>query len=294
MPWLDRSGRFSPLKAAIFAALFLPGLWIAFAYLTGRLEPLPIMQALRNCGLWTIRLLIITLAVTPFRRLFHWPGLIQARRMIGVAAFAYAIAHFSLYVGDQSFALGKVASEIALRFYLTIGFAALLGLCALAATSTDGMLRRLGGRRWRRLHRLIYVIGALGTVHYFLQSKANVSEATVVAGIFLWLMGYRAIVALLGEERRLPIWGVLALGIAAAIVTALGEAAYFWLRIGADPTRVLAADLVFRFGPRPAWFVLMVGLAIAAIAFFRRSAGGKARGRRAERRRALAPEGGAV
>ncbi len=292
-PWLDRSGRFSPLKAAIFAALFLPAAWIAFAYFSGRLEPMPIFQALQQCGLWAIRLLLISLAVTPLRKLFHWPALIQARRMIGVAAFAYAAAHFGLYVVDQSFAFGTVASEIALRFYLTIGFAALLGLSALAATSTDGMLRRLGGKRWRRLHRLVYVIGLLGSIHYFLQSKAAVSEPTVMAGLFLWLMGYRAILALLGEDRRLSVWGLVALALGAAALTALGEAGYFWLRMGVDPARVLAADLMFRFGPRPAWIVLMVGLAVAAIARFRQSAGRQNRERHAERRRALAAEAGA-
>lgn len=294
MPWLDRSGRFSPLKAAIFAALLAPGLWIALAYLGGRLEPMPVSQALHQCGLWAIRLLMVSLAVTPLRRLFHWPQLVPARRMIGVAAFAYAAAHFTLYAADQSFALGTVASEIALRFYLTIGFVALLGLAALAATSTDGMLRRLGGRRWRRLHRLVYLIGLLGTIHYFLQSKANVSEATVVAGVFLWLMAYRAVAALPGEERALPLWGLAALAAGIAIATALGEAGYLWLRLGVDPARVLAADLVFKFGPRPAWIVLMVGLAVAAVALLRHSAGRRHRARRGERRRALAAEAGAA
>ena len=293
-PWLDRGGRFSPLKAAIFAVLFLPAAWIAFAYLAGRLEPMPISQALQQCGLWAIRLLLISLAVTPLRRLFHWARLVQARRMIGVAAFAYAAAHFALYVADQSFALGTVATEIALRFYLTIGFAGLLGLSALAATSTDAMLRRLGGKRWQRLHRLVYAIGLLGSVHYFLQSKAAVSEPTVMAGIFLWLMGYRAILALLGEDRRLPLWGLVALALGVAAATALGEAGYFWLRMGVDPARVLAADLVFRFGPRPAWILLMAGLAVAAVAWLRQSAGRQNRERRTERRRALAVEAGAV
>lgn len=289
-PWRDRSGRFSAFKTAIFAALLLPGAWIAFAYLTGRLEPLPFTQVLRYCGLWAIRLLIVTLAVTPFWRLFHWPELIQVRRMIGVGAFAYAIAHFSLYVIDQSFDLGRVATEIALRFYLTIGFVVLVGLSALAATSTDGMLRRLGGRRWRRLHKLVYPIVLLGVIHYFLQSKAAVGQPTVVAGVFLWLMSYRALQAIPGVERRMPVWAVFALAIAATLATALGEAAYFWARMGADPLRVLGADLVFRFGPRPVWYVLGITLAIAIVALLRNSAGKRGRERRAGRRRALAAE----
>src|SRR5256885_6076125 len=99
------------------------------------------------------------------RRVLQWPRLILVRRMLGVAASAYGLAHISLYLADLKFDLAKAATEIALRIYLTIGFTALLGLAALAATSTDAMVRRLGARRWQRLHRLIYVIALLAVVH---------------------------------------------------------------------------------------------------------------------------------
>src|SRR6185295_6134271 len=103
---------------------------------------------------------MISLAVTPLRRVARFNHLVDVRRMIGVGAFVYAAAHISLYVADQMFDLWKVASEIVLRLYLTIGFIALLGLMALAATSTDAMVRRLGAKRWQRLHQAIYVIAA--------------------------------------------------------------------------------------------------------------------------------------
>ena len=111
----------------------------------GWLEPRPFNEAIHQFGLWTIRLIFLALAVTPLRQILQWPRLILVRRMIGVAAFAYAITHLTLYTADQMFDLAKVASEIVHRIYLTIGFTAVLGLSALAATSTDGMIRRLGG-----------------------------------------------------------------------------------------------------------------------------------------------------
>ena len=122
--------------------------------------------------------------------------------MMGVGAFVYAACHISLYVADQMFDLWKVASEIALRLYLTIGFTALLGLAALAATSTDGMVRRLGGRRWQRLHNIIYGIGLLALIHYFQQTKADVSVPTFVAGLFGWMIGYRLLIKFRNDARR--------------------------------------------------------------------------------------------
>jgi methionine sulfoxide reductase heme-binding subunit len=262
-PWKDYSGRTSALKLAIFAALFGPALWTALSYYMGWLEPRPYTVAIREVGLWTIRLVFIALAITPLRSMLQWPRLILVRRMIGVAAFAYAIAHLTLYTADQMFDLAKVASEIVLRIYLTIGFTAVLGLAALAATSTDGMIRRLG-RRWQKLHRLVYLIGLLAIVHYWMQSKLEIWEPTIMAGIYGWLMGYRLLVRFVAVRGRLALHWVGALGVAAAVVTALGEALYFWIAYGADPMRVIAANWSLTLGLRPAAIVL--GLAVAVTA----------------------------
>jgi methionine sulfoxide reductase heme-binding subunit len=267
-PWLDYSGRLSPLKLLVFVALFLPGGWIALALASGQLGADPIKEALHQLGLWTIRLLLITLAVTPARSILQWPRVMLIRRMLGVAAFAYAAAHLSLYVVDEAFDLAKVASEIALRFYLTIGFVALLGLAALAATSTDGMVRRLGGRRWQRLHRLVYPIVAIGLIHYFIQSKLIVYEPMVMDGLFLWLMGYRLIAAR-RRDRRVPLAALAVLSLASAALTALGEAVYYWLKTGVDPSRVLAVNLSLATGIRPGVVVLAVGAAVTALAALR-------------------------
>jgi sulfoxide reductase heme-binding subunit YedZ len=267
-PWKDYNGRTSPLKLAIFVALFGPALWTALSFSMGWLQPQPFTAAIREIGLWTIRLIFIALAITPLRQILQWSRLILVRRMIGVAAFAYAITHLSLYTADQMFDLVKVASEIVLRIYLTIGFTAVIGLAALAATSTDGMIRRLG-RRWQKLHRLVYLIALLAVAHYCMQSKLELWEPTIMAGICFWLMGYRLLAWSLAVRRGLPLVWVGALGVVAAVLTALGEAAYFWVAYGVDPMRVVAANWSLMTGVRPAAIVLGLGLAVTAAGVLR-------------------------
>ena len=268
LPWQNRGGSLSPLKLIVFLALFAPGLWTLFGLLHGSLGPRPLTEAIHQTGLWAVRFLLISLAVSPLRRLLHWPRLVLVRRMIGVAAFAYALSHLTLYAWDQAFDLSLVASEILRRLYLTIGFATLLLLAALAATSTDGMIRRLGGYRWRNLHSLVYAIGVLALVHYFMQSKLNVAEPVAAAGLFLWLMSYR-LLGRLRPEGAVPARALLLLAAGAGLATALGEALYYGLATGVDARRVLAADWHWPFLARPCWVVLLACLALAGLAAFR-------------------------
>ncbi len=263
-PWNDYGGRLSPLKLAVFGALFVPGLWVACAYGFGLLGARPLNEAIHQIGLWTIRLIFLALAVTPLRQILQWPRLILVRRMIGVGAFAYVLIHFSLYTASQAFDLAKVASEIVLRIYLTIGFTALLGLAALAATSTDGMVRRLGGRRWQHLHRLVYAIGVLAVIHFCFQSKLDRWQPTMMAGLLFWLLGYRLLVWGFGVRGHLGLPWLGALSLAAAAATGLGEAVYFRLAFHAPLMRVLQADFSLQTGVRPAVVVLAIGLAITA------------------------------
>lgn len=263
-PWRERGGPVAPLKLAVFVALFVPGLWIGAAYFLGELGARPLTEAIREIGLWTLRWLFITLAITPLRQILQWPRLIRIRRILGVAVFAYAVAHLSLYAADEAFDLVTVASEIVRRIYLTIGFIALLGVAALAATSTDATLRRLGGRGWRRLHALVYPIALLGCIHFFLQAKLDVWEPTVMFGWLAWLFGYRLLARATGARGRMPILWVGGLGLAAALATALGEAVYFHFAFGADPWRVLAVNVSLATGLRPAVVVLASGLVAAA------------------------------
>jgi sulfoxide reductase heme-binding subunit YedZ len=197
--------------------------------------------------------------------------LVDVRRMIGVGAFCYGVAHLSLYAADQMFDLAKVTSEIVLRVYLTVGFTALLGLAVLAATSTDGMTRRLGGLRWRRLHQLVYLIAVLALLHFFQQTKLDVSVPTLVTGLFIWLMGYRLIAWRWKRPGELPTWVLLGLSVAAAVLTFAGEAIGIAIAFHVSPLMVLQTAFDFDLDNldmvRPGWYVLAVGLIVVAIDF---------------------------
>jgi methionine sulfoxide reductase heme-binding subunit len=261
LPWNDRAGRLSPLKLAVFALLFVPGLWITYRWGTGGLGGKPLTQALHEVGDWAVRLLVVSLAITPMRRIGLWPKLFLVRRMVGLSVLAYALVHLALYVVDQNYDVAKVASEIALRFYLTIGFVALVGLCILGATSTDGMVRRLG-KAWPRLHRGVYVIAVLGLVHYFLQSKIDVTNPVFWTGLFLGLMGHR-LMQRLGWPTT---WATLVgLAVAAGLATALIEVAWYAVATGVSALDVLNANLDFSYDVRPAWWVLGIGLALSLL-----------------------------
>jgi sulfoxide reductase heme-binding subunit YedZ len=249
------------MKAVVLAAAFVPALVTAWWAIRGELGGRPVMEAIHNMGLWAIRFLMIALAVTPARAVFDAPRVILVRRMLGLTALAYAVAHFSLYILSEQFNLLTVASEIALRFYLLIGFIALLALIALGVTSTDAMIRRMGAG-WKRLHWLVYPVAVLALLHYFIQSKANVSEAVVFTGVFLWLMGLRLLPA---AWRGNPA-ALLGLGIVAGFATAGVEFAWYALATGINPWRVLAVNESLRFGLRPAHIVAMGGISVAALA----------------------------
>jgi sulfoxide reductase heme-binding subunit YedZ len=262
MPWRDRSGAFSPLKALTFVLLFVPAMLLAADVWQGNLFPKPWQEATHQAGTWAIRFLLISLAVTPARQVLRKPRIAELRRMIGLAAFAYTLLHLALYAGDEKWNLVKVATEIVLRFYLTIGFVALLGLGALTVTSTDGMLKRMGGRAWRRLHWWVHPIIALALFHFTLQSKADVTEPMLMAGLYAWLVGYR-LIAPEGGAPGLP--ALLGLAVGAMVATAGIEFAWYALGTGLNPWRVLEANLDITFGFRPALWVGIAGLAAAAL-----------------------------
>ncbi len=260
-PWNERNGRFSLLKLVVFLGLFAPAAWIVYQAATGMLDPKPVTEMIHRAGDWTVRFLLISLLVTPLRRLAQWPKLIAVRRMVGVAAFAYAIAHLSLYVVDQKYNLPHVAAEIVLRFYLAIGFVAWLGLAALSATSTDAMIRRLGAARWNRLHKLIYAIAALGIFHFYLQSKADVSEPVLMMGLYFILMLARAL-----AKRGWPAWGVVVgSALVAPLATALLEATWYAVVRHIDFWDVLGANIDPEMLFRPAHYVAFAGLAFVVV-----------------------------
>ncbi|MGE0255826.1 MAG: sulfite oxidase heme-binding subunit YedZ [Alphaproteobacteria bacterium] len=278
-PWHDPRGAISPLKTAAFAALFLPAAAVAILWATDGLGARPLDAAIDLVGQWTIRLLFVTLAITPLAALLKWPRVILLRRMAGVATFCYAILHLLLFAADKGWLPGVVAGEIVLRVYLTIGFAGLLVFAALAATSTDAAMRRLGARRWRRLHALVYPAAVLAVVHHFLQAKLAAGEPLVMAGLLAWLLAFRALARGYGSAGRIPPRVAALSLVLAAPLTALGEAVWYAPSVGADPLLLLAANLSAEAGTRPAWVVaaFVVPLAVATLLRARRPAAARLR-----------------
>lgn len=153
----------------------------------------PVEELLHRLGKWGLNFLLITLAVTPLRRLSGWPWLLRFRRMLGLFAFFYVMLHFLVYAGlDQRFDVAVIVEDIAERPYITLGMAALLMLLPLALTSTNAMVRRLG-RRWRQLHRLVYPITILGVWHFYWQVKLDTLEPSIYAAVLAVLLGFRLV-----------------------------------------------------------------------------------------------------
>ena len=196
------------LKVLTFIASLGPAAYLTWAAFTGHLSVNPLSDVTNETGVWTLRFLCITLAVTPLRRLTGWHSLIRFRRMLGLFAFFYGTLHFLTYVILDRFAgldfpdgivavrtLGDLAvsvgHDIFKRPFITVGFTAFSCMVPLAATSTAGMIRRLGGRRWNRLHRLVYVSGIAGVVHYWWLVKADVRNPVAYALVVALLLGFR-------------------------------------------------------------------------------------------------------
>ncbi|TPG59554.1 sulfoxide reductase heme-binding subunit YedZ [Roseomonas nepalensis] len=260
-PWLDRGGRFSAFKAAVLLGCVLPLLLLGWDWATRNLGPEPLTRATHDTGDWCVRFLLISLAVTPARWVFDWPRVLQVRRMLGLAALGYALVHLALYIGNEHLRLWHVLLEIVKRPYLSTGFTALIGLAVLGWTSTDGWLKRLG-REWKPLHKLVFPLMALGILHFYMQSKINVSQPVLMSGLFLWAMLWRASPAR-WRASPLPLLPI-------ALLAAAGAAGleYLWYALATK----LPADMIFlanfdtEFEIRPAVWVLIGGLATFAAA----------------------------
>jgi sulfoxide reductase heme-binding subunit YedZ len=180
------------IKILIFINALVPLALLLWDAWSGHLGANPQEFALRTTGFLTLIFVLIGLAVTPLRKLTGRNELIKFRREIGLFAFFYSLLHFLSYlVFDRELKLGGVAADIWQRPFIAIGLAAFFMLIPLAVTSTNGMIKRLGGRRWQRLHQLIYVIAIAGVLHYYLIAKSDVAQPLVVATVLAILLGYR-------------------------------------------------------------------------------------------------------
>jgi sulfoxide reductase heme-binding subunit YedZ len=205
----DRPVRFL-LKPLAFLASLGPAAWLVWAAQTGALSSNPLSDLTNETGVWTLRFLCITLSITPLRRIVGWNGLIKFRRMTGLYAFFYGTLHLLTYVIADRFAgldfpngvvswttaanLGRaVWDDIAKRPFITVGCTAWVMMMPLAVTSTAGMIRRLGGRRWNRLHMLVYAVAILGVVHYWWLVRADIRRPLAYAVVIAVLLGFRVV-----------------------------------------------------------------------------------------------------
>ena len=187
-----------PEKVAVFAACLLPAAALIWRGYHQDLTANPIEFITHATGDWTLRFLLLTLGITPLRKIFGRPALIRFRRMLGLFAFFYGCLHLMTYLWlDKFFDVMEITKDIGKRPFITAGFTGFVLMAPLAATSTAGWIRRLGGKRWQRLHRLIYFSAAAGVVHYYWLVKSDVRKPVLYGSILGLLLLFRAV-----ERRR--------------------------------------------------------------------------------------------
>ena len=193
--WITR------VKPIVFVTCLIPALLLGWDAFTGGLGVNPIEDITHRTGDWALRLLLVTLAVTPLRRVAGWHGLVRFRRMFGLFAFFYAVLHFSTYlVFDHFFDLLLIIDDVAERKYVTAGFVGFVLMIPLAVTSTQGWIRRLG-KRWTALHRLVYVSAVAGVVHFLWLVKIDIGEPLIYAAVLTLLLGLRMAFRHRGQGR---------------------------------------------------------------------------------------------
>jgi len=193
---------FARLKTTLFLLCLVPLLSLVYGLLGDSLGANPIEALSRGLGDWTLRFLLITLLVTPLRRITGLNWLPRLRRMLGLYTFFYALLHFMSYVWlDQFFDWAAIGKDIVKRPFITVGFASFLLLIPLAATSTNAMIKRLGGQRWRALHRSIYLIAGLAVLHYWWMVKKDITQPAIYAAVLALLLGLRVYWAVRRGDR---------------------------------------------------------------------------------------------
>ena len=219
-PWQDRIRGFSWLKAITFALMFVPGIWLVYQVATEQFGPVPLGGMTYWSGLWATALLLLALAVTPALTIFRWRRLIIVRRMIGVTALAYTVAHIIIYFALRFWDFRFIAHEMVTRLSLIVATVSTMGLIALGATSLDAAVRRMGAEGWNRLHNTVYVTTALALFHYLL-SPGTFPEQFLMSGMLFWLMIWRM---LNHRGRGADVRALVVLAIVSSLFTAFFEA----------------------------------------------------------------------
>jgi methionine sulfoxide reductase heme-binding subunit len=268
-PWQDRNNKFSWLKASVFALMFAPGIWLVYQVAAGEFGPVPLGGMTYWSGVWATALLLVALAITPALTITQWGQLIIVRRMIGVAALAYAIAHIIIYFALRFWNFASIAHEMVTRLSLIVASIATIGLIALGATSVDVAVRRMGAKGWQQLHNAIYAITALALVHYLLSPDAY-PEQYLLSAMFFWLMGWR-VLNRRGHGSDASALALLA--VSASLFAAFLEAGWLWAYHDYEPLGTLGNNLSLVLGVSPAWKILILGLLIALCAASRQALG---------------------
>ena len=264
-PWQDRNGRFSWLKGLVFAALFLPAVWIINQVATHEFGPTPLAGMTYWSGVWATAMLLFALAVTPAMTIFRWRQLLVVRRMIGVTALVYTIAHMFIYFALRFWDFGSIGYEMITRLSLIIATISTLGLIPLGVTSVDAAVSYMGAEGWARLHNTVYVLTGLALIHYLLSPGVYASQY-LMSGMFLWLMVWRSLNKRgQGTDPR----ALALLAVATSVFTALLEASWEWIYQDFEFDWVLGNNFNLTFGISPAWYNLIVGLLIALGAVLR-------------------------
>jgi len=245
--------------------MFAPAIWLIDQYRTGEFGPVPMGGLTYWSGLWATALLLLALAITPAVTILRFGRLIIVRRMIGVTALVYTIAHIIIYFALRLWDFSRIGREMVTRPSLVLATVATLGLIALGATSLDTMVERMGARGWQWLHNTVYAVTALALVHYLL-SPGIFPDQYLTSGMFFWLMSWR----LLARHRLgADAFALAALAIVSTLFTALLEVGWVWAYHGYDPAGTLGANFSLELGVPAAWKMLVLGLAIALVAALR-------------------------
>ncbi len=266
-PWQDRKHRFSWLKAGTFTLMFGPAIWLVYQVGTDQFGPVPLGGMTYWSGVWATALLLLALAITPALTIFHWSRLIIVRRMIGVTALAYTVAHIVIYFALRFWDFAHIAQEMATRLSLIVATVSTMGLIVLGATSLDAAVQSMGAKGWNRLHSAVYVTTALALIHYLL-SPGSFPEQFLMSGMFFWLTVWRVLNrrGRGGDARALAM-----LAVASCLFTAVFEAGWIWAYHGYEPSGTLRNNFTLDLGIPPAWQILALGLLIAAAAFTRQA-----------------------
>ncbi len=266
-PWQDRNRRFSWLKASAFALVLLPA--IRTAYLLGIGDYGIFAMALGSLtywsGVWATVILLMALAVTPAATIFRWPALVDVRRMIGVAALVYTIAHMVIYFALRQWDFAYIFNDMTTRLSMIVATLSTVGLIVLGATSVDAAIRYMGAKNWQRLHTTNYVISGLAILHVVL-ARGTYTEQYMLTALFFWLMVWRVLAR---YELGANIKALAILALASCLVAAFLEAGFLWGRRGFDVLATLGYNLtlaILEVGYPPAWQVLAFGLLVVLCA----------------------------